>query len=294
MKNIIIVCWIITGVNCAMAQEPVSNLYQYNYTSVNPAFAGLDGQKVTTMANYRSTGNYVTTSGFLGYEVTVDKMNSGFGFTASRSSLGPQSQSFLNLLYNYQWKVGKSKIVFGAKVSDYISVIDFSQYQPIGNNFDPLLDMPSGASSNTMLLGLGVLVKTDRFFVGISTDNATYARLKKNEYVVGEEDFSAKIIHYNAGVNFKIASWLTSTHSVYGLTVDEYWRIDLNNTFTFGGWIIGGVSIEKNQFNDNVVPKINAGLKLKDKGQIVVMLYSKDYDVPKNFSAQIMAQFNLK
>jgi len=291
MKNLLIVCLILTAVNSAMGQEPISNLYQYNYTSVSPAFAGLDGQKITTMINYFSNGSYVNSSGFVGYELTIDKINSGLGFTASRGGLGAQSETYLNLLYNFQWKVGNGKFVFGAKITDYIDMIDWTLYTTVDHN-DPLLNsLPT--STNTMMFGLGVLFKTDRFFIGASTDNLTYSRLKKVKYLSDQESFSAKMIHYNAGVNFKIASWLTSTHSVYGFVMDDYWRVDLNNTFTFGGWIIGGVSFQKS-FDDDIIPKINTGLKLKDKGQIVLMLYSKDYDVPKSFSAQIMAQFNLK
>ena len=142
------------------------------------------------------------------------------------------------------------------------------------------------------MFGLGLLYKTDRFFVGISTDNLGTKTVDPDQYL-NIVDIDKKLVHYMAGVNFKIAERLSSDHSVYAITVDNYWRVDLNNTFTFDNWIIAGVSVEKNAIADDIIPKINAGIKLKDKGKLMLMLYSKDYDAPKSFSAQVMMQFNL-
>jgi len=40
-------------------------------------------------------------------------------------------------------------------------------------------------------------------------------------------------------------------------------------------------------------PKGNLGIRLKDKGQVVMMAYSKYRDVHKDFSGELMLQFNL-
>lgn len=278
--------------NCAYAQQPLSNLYQYNYTMISPTFAGLDGQKVTMMGNYYRAGDGSFSSGFAAYEVNAKKINSGFALTASQASLGPQSTSYINLLYNYQFQVGeKSKVVVGAKVSDVINMVDFSLYLPIDPN-DPLLD-DQNRSLNTLLIDFGILFKREKFFAGISTDNLIHKVLNADQYL-NADAYEERGINYTAGVDWKIANWLSSTHSVYAFTLDQYWRVDLNTTFTFGGWIMAGVSIQKNKPDDDIIPKVNAGIKLKQRGQINLMLYSKDYDFPsKDFSAQLAIQFRL-
>lgn len=294
MKNLILIFFFVLLMGSrAYTQAPTSNLYQYNYTSISPAFAGLDGQKITMMGNYFEDKSHARiSSGFVGYEINADKINSGFGLTLSHQALGPQSSTYFNLLYNYQWKItDKSKLVFGAKVTDIFATVDFTQYIPVDPN-DPLLNQPAQVSVTTLMFGLGLLYKTDRFFIGISTDNLGTKTIDPNQYL-NIEDPEKKLVHYMAGVNFKIADWLSSEHSVYGITVDQFWRVDLNNTFTFADWIIAGVSVEKNEIVDDIIPKVNAGVKLKDKGKLMLMLYSKDYEASKRFSAQVMMQFNL-
>ena len=50
MKNFILLFFFIVLMGLSVhAQAPISNLYQYNYTSISPAFSGLDGQKITMM-----------------------------------------------------------------------------------------------------------------------------------------------------------------------------------------------------------------------------------------------------
>lgn len=292
MRRLLVNILFVFAIHCAFAQEPVSDLYQYNYATINPAFAGIDGQKITATPRMMSNnGKSIRSMGFVGYEGRIK--NSGFGVSGISTGIGPQTDSYLNAFYNYQWKLADgSKFVVAGKMSSYHLSIDFSKYNPIDPN-DPLLDIGNPVKSQSHLLfGLGVLYKRDRFFVGLSTDNLVDARLKSDDIFKDQKLEMKKLFHYIAGMNFNLGANIRSTHSIYAYTLGNAWRVDLNNSITFG-WFIAGLSLESDDGNNDILPKVNAGIKLKDKGQIVVGLYSQHGKLPSYTNAQMMLQFNL-
>jgi type IX secretion system PorP/SprF family membrane protein len=274
-----------------MAQLPINDLYQYQYSLINPAFVGVDGQKISFAARMLVTDGLIHTTGAVaGYETQLKKVNSGLGFNLRAATLGPESSSFLNLSYNYQWKINeKSKLVFGLKASSYKYVMDYSRYVPIDPD-DPLITGLGVGTSANLLAGAGILFRYDKFFAAISSDNILFSRSRGD--VSFDSNLGKKLFHYTVGADVKINDRLSSSHSIYAASVGDVWRTDLNTSFTFD-WAILGASLETATGFERVYPKINCGVKLKDNGRILVILYSGVDNVPKDFSAQLAMQFDL-
>lgn len=282
--------WFFASGYCAFGQFPVNDLYQYNYTSISPAFAGLDGQKITFIGSTFQASKFPgPDSGFMGFETTIKKINSGVGFNAITEQSGPVSSTYLSLLYNYQWNIGDERtLVFGAKLGSYALGVNLSQYIPVDNN-DPLLNSPGDASTTNLMAGAGVLYKGKRFFAGISADNLAHRKVYSDPYINFSPDNI--LFHYFLGTNVDLGKSFSTTHSIYSYTIENDWRADLNNAVIFRKWLIAGVSF---QFDDNgVMPKANAGVSIKDKAKVLVMLYSKERDVERKFSGQLLLQFSL-
>jgi len=237
-KTLLISLVMVATTQCVLAQFPLTDLYQYNYTSISPVFAGVDGQKITVMGTWckacRGIGQ--PSGGFMGYETSIDRINSGIGVNASMTQLGPGKDIFINILYNYRLDLGNDqKLIFGTKFGIVRNSIDFTMYQPVDPN-DPLLNAPTSASIMNPSLSLGVMYKRERFFVGLSVDNLLPKKEKFDAQ--GGETFGEYMLSIISGVDFKLGESLSSTHSVYVIRIGGYTRADLNNTVLIKDWII--------------------------------------------------------
>lgn len=271
----------------AVAQYPANDLYQYNYTSMSPTFTGLEGTAVTFIGNkFHPKQSSGQDSGFIGIETTIDKINSGIGFTAMAEQTFITTSTFLNLNYNYQWKIGEDrKMVAGTRLGTYEIAIDYSVFSGGG---DPLLNPGRGSLTN-MMAGFRILYSGKKLFGGISADNVLRKGLHSDP---GFRAFSPDILfHYFIGTNIDFGENFSTTHSVYAYSIDNDRRVDLNNSVLIRKWIIAGLSIE---FNGDPVPKANVGVSIKDKAKILVMVYSSARDVEKEFSGQLLLQFRFQ
>lgn len=287
MKGLALMFLVLCG-HFVVAQRPTSDLYQYNYTSVAPVFSGVEGGKITFIGStFRYRG---TDAGYIGVETAIKKINSGIGFNVSAERLGPIAGTYYNLLYNYQWNIDeKNKLIVGAKLGMYEHVMDVTLFEPVDQN-DPLLNASGSISSTRLMTGLGLLYKGERFFGGISADNLVHGARHHNFSM--NFDPRKTLVHYFAGATFNPGSNFSTTHSIYANTMPDQWSVELNNSLLFKKRLIAGASFQIAR-NTDIIPKANAGVSIKDKAKIMIMLYSKARDVDKKFSGQLLLQFSL-
>lgn len=275
---------------------PGNDLYQYNYITVSPAFAGTDGQKISFFGSvYAYKNTEYDGSGFVGYEARIDKFHSGVGFNLSNNTYVNRTFSDLNFMYNYQWNIAEERtLIFGAKLTSSQMVIDFSAITPL-NPYDPLIDPVITANARQTLGGVGVLYKHRNVFAGFSIDNLVRgkARLDNLYLVSGYDD---RIYNLVLGRSSRVWKQSSLTQSVYVMNRDKYWRFDFNNSILINDRFIAGFSLAvNNSDSDNEYdPKVNAGIKVNDKAQFVISLYSEAYNAGnKKFSGQLMMMFGL-
>jgi type IX secretion system PorP/SprF family membrane protein len=288
----------LSALGSVYAQRPgytTNDLYQYNYTTISPAFAGIEGQKMSFVGSVWVPNNRPYYGfGFMSIEAPISKINSGVGFSASIDSYENASFSNLNFLYNYQWNIDEfSKFIIGAKLTSTQMAFDFSLVSPIDPN-DPIR-YTGVSTANTMLGGAAVLYKHKKMFAGFSVDNLirTKYRLHNLFNITGFHDRQYNFI---LGSGFMIGERSSTTHSIYVINKNDFWRFDINNSILLNNWLIGGLSLElNNSDHDNeILPKVNAGVKIKDKAQVMFSVYSEAYNMgSKKFSGQMMLLFNL-
>lgn len=282
-------CFIVLMCACLAAHSQVRmiDLYQYNYTSISPAFAGLDGTKITAMGNvFVSTPEWPSSyhNVYAGFETKLGKY--GLGLTSNLIDEGWQSMLHVSVPVNYQWGLDeKRKLVFAWRPSFVQVGLGFQVDDPTMPREDPKVDGHNYRQGFTNSVAL--LYKTDKYFIGASADNIVHSR-----WLFGLPEFTA--IQYNlmAGKNFRIDKLLSSEHSIYAAWIGntDLYKVDLNNTLVIGGQVLVGFSL---MIDYDVYPKVNAGWRFGKLGQAVISLYSATNSSEfKKFSGQMMLQFN--
>lgn len=275
------------------AQTVTNDLYQYNYTTLSPAFVGADGEKMTFMGSlYLLKAGGYNGFGYIGYESPIKKINSGVGFSLNATRTGNVHMSNLGFAYNYQLALGNSgKLIFGAKVTGSQFAVDSNVIPDIN---DPLRFF-NGHGANTLTTTAAVLYKQNKFYAGLSVDNLWHDTNKLYSLVVFTGFYETQ---YNivVGQDFDFGERLSTMHSVYVSKTDELWRFDINNSLVFNHWLIAGLSLEvNNSDSDNqYLPKASLGFGVKNRARFIFSAYSEKYNTGgKKFSGQTMFLFNL-
>jgi hypothetical protein len=277
------------------ARYTTNDLYAYNYTTVSPAFAGTDGQKISFIGSMyapKTTDYYGF--GFAGYEARIDRINSGVGFTLSANSYVNQSFSDLSFLYNYQLDLDEnSKLIVGARLTASQMAFDHSVVYP-PDPADPIRYI-GVSTARTTLGAAAVLYKHKKLFAGFSIDNLFRGKYRLHN-LFGLQGYHDPQYNMIVGGSVGIGERSLTTHSVYVSNKNDYWRFDFNNSILIRNRFIGGLSLEiNNSDHDNqIYPKVNAGIRAKGKAQFVFSVYSEAYNMGgKKFSGQLMMQFTL-
>jgi len=277
-----------------VAQTISSELYQYNYSILNPAFTSIDDQNVsfllrTATYNY-SSGLVHQTDALLSFTTKLDKINSGFGFMGSSSGRGA-SITNLNINYSYNIKISNnSNLILGTRISNNRSNIDLDLYGPIDPN-DPVLDPDKDRLFiSNISASFGVIFKIKNFIGAISADGI----LGKDKF-----DYPAKatpdIVNIILSYPFKLSDWGKLTQSIFSPLVGyEINRIDLNSVLLINRKLLTGLTLEIS--DGQFIPKINFGYRLKDSFEITTMIYSRRRDFISNekFTGSLSARFFFK
>ena len=290
--KLIVTCVLLAFVSHAYAQLPVNDLYQYNYVSINPSFAGVYGQNVSLLGTLTipERGGDRVTSGFAGFESYVSKISSGFGGSAAAVTRGFFTHSYLNAFGNYQLKVNDdSKVIFGLKITGYQGVLDFTEFIETDPS-DPVIDVFPTTSTSDIRGGASILYKRNKFFAGLTADNIV--RSRQTDDARAYDALAYRQFSFQSGADFDLGPRVTSVNSLYLFSEEDYKRFDINTSLLIKEKFIVGCSLEVNS-DDWVLPKLNGGVNFKDIGRVLVVLYSKEADLERRFNGQLMLQVKI-
>lgn len=165
-KGFIIVCSFYFFTIAHAQQVEINSLYHNSISFYNPAYTASQYQ-LRIGAQYReqwSKFDGTPVSYFGQYEQNFDSLNSGIGISYTRNEVG--YLTFQTALMNYRYEVRLSHINrLSLGVSGGFSNLDLNA---IWVTPDPLPDLPSSSNETNFIINSGVMLKLNRFSVGLS------------------------------------------------------------------------------------------------------------------------------
>jgi len=168
IKNIVIVIFVLTGIQTFGQQEPLYTQYQNNFSLINPAYTGSNGH-FTATANVRSqwageTGSPKTQT--FSVQGAVGK-NVGLGFSVVNDKVFIWNNTELFADFSYSLEMSESSTLsFGLKAGGSFLNVNL---QDLGISGDPYLS--GNINKFNPNLGAGALFYNDKFYASISTVN---------------------------------------------------------------------------------------------------------------------------
>ncbi len=201
----IIACLTLGFTFSVAAQQDVQyTQYMYNTQTVNPAYVGSRGT-LNINGIYRS--QWVGLDGApktaqVGIHTPIGERGVGLGITFRNEEIGPAIENNLAIDYSYAIDVSyEAKLSFGLKTGFQLLDVDFSQLNIENPNevaFQNNID-----NRFTPVIGAGVYLYSDRWYVGLSTPNF----LDTNHYDNSQTSTASERAHYflTAGYVFDLS-----------------------------------------------------------------------------------------
>ena len=210
MKRIVIVLLFVAGK--ALGQGAGSELYQYNYSFIHPAFAGNQGQRISILGNttaYGTSDLNKHTAFLMGYENYFEKINSGVVVTGYSERAGASSLSSLALSCNYRITLSESSmLVTSVRAGTHYQ--SFSDVYYSVTQSDQLLDLNLSASNWTA--DFGVLFKMKEFYFGALANNLAHSSATLD--LINLPDPLTNNYAAIIGTSFTLSEHLESEHSL--------------------------------------------------------------------------------
>ena len=197
----------LTSLLATAQREPVYTQYMYNIGSFNPAYVG-SVEHTDLSLLYRA--QWIDFPGAprtirFGANVPLGNRKHGLGFNAVNDQLGPTSQTFIDVSYSFQVRLGEDSFIsFGVDAGGSILDVDFTKGS-FENPGEPILDQQS-VNEFYPTVGAGIFVYGNDWYLGASTPNLLTEGLYNNEVAT----VTADVLQYNfiAGVVFNISDGL--------------------------------------------------------------------------------------
>jgi len=161
----------LVGLDAVYAQQDSQHTqYMYNTITINPAYAGTRGS-LSIMGLYRNQwvglkGAPETINFSLNTPIGERGIGLGLGFVSDK--VGPSSESLITADFSYTIQVGRElQLSFGIKGGVSLFSLDPNKltiYNP--NDYDMTLN-----NSSSPVVGAGLYLHSDRWYVGASTPN---------------------------------------------------------------------------------------------------------------------------
>jgi type IX secretion system PorP/SprF family membrane protein len=170
MKKVFyIACSFYFFTNAYTQQVDNNSLYQNSISYYNPAYTASQYQ-IRTGAQYSEQWSKLdgTPVSYFGqYEQNFDSLNSGIGISYTRNEVG--FLTFQTALMNYRYEVRLSHVNhLSIGVSGGFSKLDINAIWVTPDSLPDNLPLPSSSNETNIIINSGVMLKLNRFSVGLS------------------------------------------------------------------------------------------------------------------------------
>jgi hypothetical protein len=258
---------VIVSVQNGKTQDVSTELYQYNYFYLNPAFQDSSDHVLSFMGNYFEVNDNRRYSGIVSYQGNINKLKSSVGFQGTSGNYRNTSIRSYGITINHAFQTGKfSTLTIGTKV--YNQGRSYKPYEFI--SWDPTIG-PAFPSDSEWLLDLGLVFRVKSFFsglsvIGLSSEGKRYG-------VIG-------------GYTLLLGNSLKSEHSIYAeFGSDDLTVLDINNKLIIRDKFLVGLTY-RTQTQDGFI--VSTGVDLFRSMRVMFLVYSNT-DESKDFKAEMMA-----
>jgi type IX secretion system PorP/SprF family membrane protein len=237
MKKIILVACLAIVFSAQAQQDPLYSQYMLNPLVINPAYAGLNNQ-FNAMVGYRTQ--------WTGYEGQPKTFNAsahtslvnnkvGAGILFINDKLGNISNSETSISFAYKLLLKETVLSFGMQAGIQNYKTDYADL----NILDPGDNAFTGGEHGTrMNIGAGVILKTEKFFVGLSVPRLLPSTFKNGgqEFELYNQHYylSGGYVHYlNERIRLKPSVLVRGVKGA-PVSVDLAFNVNLNAIHTMG------------------------------------------------------------
>ena len=215
--------YIIANLAAIAQQDPQFSFNRLTQLTVNPGFAGSDGELSGLILNRYQwdgiKGSPKTLVFSAGGASDLFGINSGFGFNVISDELGFQKNISVSFDYAYRKKTNIGTLGVGTSFGFYNMAVDGDWEMPEGDQWNPDEEgIPQAEASKLALdIGFGMFLNSNSYFVGASVTHLNQASI-----VLGETArvFLARHYYLASGYNIKLSDPLFELHPSFYLKTD--------------------------------------------------------------------------
>lgn len=274
MKYLVYIAFLFCSAHVFGQQEALYSQYAYNQYAINPAYAG-SRNSFSGVALHRS--QWVGIEGAPSLQTftihsPLSKTSLAYGLNVSRETLGPLTNSTVNMSLGYHINFKKAKLSFALRGGIYHTILnrDLLTFKDVTDAFN------TGGRESTLVpnFDFGTYYYTDKFFAGLSINHLTNETLRFESF---PEDNNLRLnthIYFHSGYVFDLKRKMKFKPTVLvKLTEGAMPNIDIAANFMFYEKFWVGVSL-RNTSSINFLTEWN----IKDYFRIG---YAFDYSINK-------------
>jgi type IX secretion system PorP/SprF family membrane protein len=182
-------------------QESLFTTYRYNMNLVNPAYVGVDRETVisSTFRNQWTGIKDAPQTQAISFGTPIGK-NLGIGLSMVYDKTFIEKQTLVGLDISYKIQVGAlTDLYLGIKAGGNSYNVNTSGLETYVNQSDPALNSISEFNPN---VGVGALLKNDKFYVSLSVPRLLNTERAKNENGYASVATDRPHIYLSGGYNF--------------------------------------------------------------------------------------------
>ena len=249
MKRVSVIFFsaLITSLSAFSQQDPLASQYMFNTLTFNPGVAGTSGMICATALNRQQwvgfKGAPATTLFNINAPVRIFRNNSGVGLLIESDNVGFDKDIRLAGSYSYHIDLATAKLGIGLSLGMLNKTLDPQWYIPQGDGFtspdqDPLI--PTSKESFVAFdAGLGVYLKSEKYYAGLSVTHINQPKIKFSK----GEPYVSRHYYFTAGYTLQLPQpSLELLPSVFAFSDGKATQISVTSLIRYNKKLWGGVS----------------------------------------------------
>ena len=208
LKAILIVLFFTIGQIVFSQQQPYFLFFKQNMSLINPASTGIEGQMIGI--NYKTSMMGVENGPKVQSLIyhSNENRNASWGISLQNEKVNIESYGIASFDYRYKLQItSNTEINFGLKGGVFFNSIDINSIERVTQESNPSLNLVNNYWNP--ILGTGVFLKGNNYFLGISLNNLLNSNRYQEENGIVSQAIDKGQLFVSSGIDIKINNSLT-------------------------------------------------------------------------------------